>query len=79
MKTCIICANALQGQQQKFCSNKCKQKGHYDSVKEQTNTYHSPTTRALKRKFRFTIPIAIVDENLANHPFSVSLLSYFFN
>jgi len=52
MKTCIICSNTLQGQQQKFCSNKCKQKGHYDRVKEQTNTYHSQTTRALKRKLK---------------------------
>ncbi len=52
MKTCTICANALQGQQQKYCSNKCKQKDHYHRVKEQTNTYHSQTTRALKRKLK---------------------------
>ena len=52
MKTCTICSNALQGQQQKYCSNKCKQKDHYHRVKEQTNTYHSQTTRALKRKLK---------------------------
>ena len=52
MKICTICSNALQGQQQKYCSNKCKQKDHYHRVKEQTNTYHSQTTRALKRKLK---------------------------
>jgi len=52
MKTCTICSNTLQGQQQKFCSNKCKQKSHYNSVKRQTNTYHSQTIRALRRKIK---------------------------
>lgn len=52
MKICTICLNALQGQQQKYCSNKCKQKDHYYRVKEQTNTYHSQTTRALRRKLK---------------------------
>jgi len=33
-----------------YCSNKCKQKHHYDRVKEQTNTYHSQTIRSYKRK-----------------------------
>jgi hypothetical protein len=33
-----------------YCSNKCKQKHHWNRVKEQTNTYHSQTIRALKRK-----------------------------
>jgi len=50
MKTCVICASSLSGQQQKYCSNKCKQKDHYHRIKEQTNTYHSQTTRAIKRK-----------------------------
>ncbi len=52
MKICTICSNALQGQQQKYCSNKCKQKDHYHRIKEQTNTYHSQTTRALRRKLK---------------------------
>lgn len=50
MKTCIVCSSSLYGQQQKYCSNKCKQKGHYNRVKKQTNTYHSQTIRAIKRK-----------------------------
>jgi len=35
-----------------YCSNKCKQKHHYDRVKEQTNTYHSQSKRAYKRKLQ---------------------------
>lgn len=50
MKNCVVCGLRLFGQQQKYCSNKCKQKHHYHRVKEQTNTYHSQTLRALKRK-----------------------------
>tara|TARA_R110000772_G_scaffold43995_5_gene101260 strand:- start:2529 stop:2945 length:417 start_codon:yes stop_codon:yes gene_type:complete len=52
MKKCIICDNKLSGQKKKYCSNKCKQKGHYDRVKEQTNTYHSQTLRSLERKIK---------------------------
>ena len=50
MKNCVICNNELQGQKKMYCSNKCKQKHHYDRVKEQTNTYHSQTLRSYKRK-----------------------------
>jgi len=52
MKTCTVCASPLQGQQQKYCCNACKQKDHYHRVKEQTNTYHSQTLRALRRKLK---------------------------
>lgn len=34
MKTCVICSTSLQGLQQKYCSNKCKQKDHYHKVKK---------------------------------------------
>ena len=53
MKNCIICNTLLQGNQQKFCSGKCKQKAHWHSKKDQTNTYHSQTLRALNRKMTF--------------------------
>ena len=51
-KTCIVCGKELDGQKQKFCSNKCKQKEHYHRLRNQTNTYHSQTMRALKRKLQ---------------------------
>jgi hypothetical protein len=47
---CVVCNVQLFGQKLKYCSNKCKQKDHYHRVKQQTNTYHSQTLRALKRK-----------------------------
>jgi hypothetical protein len=50
MKKCEICDVQISGQKIKYCSNKCKQKAHYDSVKNQPNTYHSQTLRALRRK-----------------------------
>ena len=50
MKNCVICNNEISGQKKMYCSNKCKQKYHYDRVKEQTNTYHSQTIRSYKRK-----------------------------
>ena len=53
MKNCIICDKELQGLQQKFCSNNCKQKSHYQTVKEQTNSYHSQTKRGYRRKLLF--------------------------
>lgn len=53
MKQCKVCNSELQGQQQKYCSNKCKQKDHWHRVKEQTNTYHSQTIRGLTRKIEF--------------------------
>ena len=52
MKVCVVCSSSLDGQKQKYCSNKCKQKDHYDRIKTQTNTYHSQTLRALKRKLK---------------------------
>lgn len=53
MKECVICSKPLYGQQQKYCSNTCKQKDHYNKVKNQTNTYYSQTIRGLKRKIYF--------------------------
>jgi hypothetical protein len=50
MKNCVICNNELSGQKKMYCSNNCKQKHHYDRIKEQTNTYHSQTIRSYKRK-----------------------------
>jgi predicted nucleic acid-binding Zn ribbon protein len=50
MKKCIVCDDTISGQKKLYCSNKCKQKHHYDRVKEQTNTYHSQTIRAYRRK-----------------------------
>jgi predicted nucleic acid-binding Zn ribbon protein len=50
VKKCVVCESPLSGQKQKYCSNKCKQKHHYHRVKQQTNTYHSQTMRALTRK-----------------------------
>jgi hypothetical protein len=49
-KNCEVCDSPISGQKVKYCSNKCKQKAHWYRVKEQTNTYHSQTKRALKRK-----------------------------
>lgn len=50
---CTICNNILTGNQTKYCSNACKQKAHYNKIKEQSNTYHSQTLRGLKRKIKF--------------------------
>jgi predicted Zn-ribbon and HTH transcriptional regulator len=50
MKQCVVCEQPIAGQQQKYCSNACKQKDHYHRVKAQTNTYHSQTLRSLRRK-----------------------------
>jgi hypothetical protein len=47
---CTVCKKMLSGQKKMYCSNTCKQKHHYDRIKLQTNTYHSQTLRALKRK-----------------------------
>jgi len=49
-RQCIVCQSAISGQKIKYCSNACKQKGHYYRIKEQTNTYFSQTLRSLKRK-----------------------------
>jgi len=50
MKSCTICNKELRGIQSKFCSNKCKQKGHYNRVKEAPNSYSNQSWRALRRK-----------------------------
>lgn len=47
---CMVCNKPLTGNQKKYCSGACKQKHHYDKVKDQTNTYHHQTIRAFKRK-----------------------------
>ena len=52
-KLCTICNEELQGNQQKYCSNACKQKAHWHKIKEQTNSYHSQTKRAMRRKLNF--------------------------
>lgn len=52
-KSCVTCSNILQGNQQKYCSNACKQKAHWYSFKLQPNTYHSQTKRALSRKLKY--------------------------
>lgn len=53
MKKCIICEIELQGNQSKYCSNKCKQKGHYSKHKTNTNTTYSQFKRADVRKKDF--------------------------
>lgn len=51
MKKCVICENELDGSKTKYCSNKCKAKGHYQNRKND-NSYHSQTIRGLKRKLK---------------------------
>lgn len=53
MKKCIICNNNLQGNQVKYCCGACKAKGHWEHKKNQPNTYHSQTKRALTRKLKY--------------------------
>jgi len=50
MKKCIVCDIELSGQKKMYCSGACKQKHHYHRLKKQTNTYHSQTIRAYRRK-----------------------------
>lgn len=52
MKKCIICETILNGNQSKYCSNNCKQKGHWENKKTQRNSYHSQTIRSYKRKLK---------------------------
>ena len=52
-KSCIICNQKLQGNQQKYCSNACKQKAHWNNIKKQTNSYHSQTKRGIRRKLDY--------------------------
>jgi len=49
-RECVICHTPISGQKVKFCSNKCKQKDHYQRLSGQTNTYLSQTRRGLSRK-----------------------------
>lgn len=49
-KKCVVCEIQLIGLQKKYCCNNCKQKHHWNRVKEQQNTYHSQTMRSYKRK-----------------------------
>lgn len=50
MKTCIICNEELKGNKIKYCSFKCKAKGHYQALKINTNTIYSQFKRADSRK-----------------------------
>lgn len=43
---CKICGKELQGSQRMYCSNKCKQKGHYQETKNNPNTAFSQNVRA---------------------------------
>ena len=52
LKNCEVCEAPISGQKVKYCSNKCKQKAHWDRVKIQPNTYHSQTKRAIERKLK---------------------------
>lgn len=53
MKQCIICSSELRHPQVKYCSNKCKSKGHYNKHKKNTNTTYSQYKRADIRKKEF--------------------------
>lgn len=50
---CTICENTLKGNQRKYCSNKCKQKAHWERGKSKNNSYHSQTIRGIDRKIYF--------------------------
>lgn len=49
---CKICGKELQGSQRLYCSSSCKQKGHYQDIKNNTNTSHSQYIRAWRRKLK---------------------------
>lgn len=49
-RKCVICDEPISGQKMMYCSNACKQKGHYNRSKNQTNTFHSQSKRFLIRK-----------------------------
>lgn len=53
MKKCTMCSNELKGNQTKFCSNTCKQRGHYHLTKTNPNTIWSQTKRGNDRKRYF--------------------------
>lgn len=47
---CKECDNKLSGNQKMYCSNACKQRGHWNREKGKDNTYHRQTLRAYERK-----------------------------
>ena len=52
-KYCIVCGKELKGVQTKYCSNKCKQKAHYEKSKsDNSNSEFSQTIRAIRRKLK---------------------------
>jgi hypothetical protein len=54
MKKCVICETELNGNKQKFCSNKCTQKYKYQNHKTKlnTNTYARQVEKSKSRKFK---------------------------
>ena len=50
MNNCVICGTEIGGLKKMYCSNTCKQTGHYYKVKNQPNTYHAQTLRSFSRK-----------------------------
>lgn len=73
---CVECSTKLTGQQQKYCSNKCKQKHHYHRVKSQTNTYHSQTLRAWRRKLQL---IEMMGGKCANCGYNTNMAALHFH
>lgn len=56
MEHCIICSTKLRETQVKYCSSKCKAKGHYNRHKKSnTNTTYSQYKRADIRKKEFIL------------------------
>lgn len=52
-KQCSICSSNLTGNKRKFCSSKCKAKGHYLKNKPNGNSYHYQTLRGIARKLHY--------------------------
>ena len=52
-KFCIVCGNELKGQQQKYCSAKCKQKDFYENHNGKSNVAFRQFIRYIKRKLEF--------------------------
>lgn len=51
---CVMCAANLSATQQKYCSNNCKQKGHYKKHKQDnTNTTYAQYKRGTEKKAYF--------------------------
>lgn len=53
MKTCTICSKQLTQTQRKYCSVKCKSRGHYLTHVVNRNTTYSQYKRADERKKEF--------------------------